>query len=94
VLQFTVGRSTILMVVLLAIICVQIPRAKASSMETFFECLKTCKTDEQICFKDCEEAPGCEAAKKLCINVCKSARNACERRCFYKNKSDDSEFFR
>ena len=92
VLQFTVGRLTILVVVLLAIICVQIPRAKAVSMDAFFQCLKACKKDEELCMKKCEEAPGCEATKRLCAKACKSAGYACERGCFYRNRRDKTDF--
>ena len=93
VLQFTVGRSTILVVVLLAIISVQIPRAKAVSMGAFFQCLRTCEKNEAICIKDCEESPECKAGKWVCIKACNSARNLCERRCFYKNENDKTDLF-
>ena len=83
VLQFTVVRLTILVVVLLAIICLQIPRAKAVSMDALLQCLKACKKEKDICLKNCEEAPGCEVAKTRCTKVCKLAGHACEKRCFY-----------
>ena len=92
VLQFTVGRLAILVVVLFAIISVQIPRAKAVSMDAFFQCVTACRKDNEICMKNCEEDTGCKAAKWLCAKACTSTWYACERGCFYKNERDKTDF--
>ncbi|KAI0227579.1 hypothetical protein LSAT2_021944 [Lamellibrachia satsuma] len=80
--KFSVGKTGVVLFLLVAIFFSQFPETTATHIDIFFTCITSCSEDKQECILQCEEGNKCAAFSKFCKELCLSAQSFCEERCF------------
>ena len=85
VLQLSVGRSGVVLLLVLAIFCCQFPDTTCSRspkhMLFYIWCIDPCAKKLKSCFEQCQENNTCEASRNFCKDLCWRAEHICEKRC-------------
>ncbi|KAI0224068.1 hypothetical protein LSAT2_024903 [Lamellibrachia satsuma] len=83
--KFSVGRSGVVLLLLLAIFCCQIPDTTCSQPPKFLLfyiwCIEPCANEFNSCVAHCQENNTCEASRNFCKDLCLKAANICETKC-------------
>ena len=83
VLQFSVGRSGVVLLLLLAIFCCQFAETSAAEgLRKLALCVQLCNDETVHCVRHCHEDTACARFIKLCEELCFSADKACDEKCF------------
>ena len=85
VLQRFLGRSIVVLLLLLTILCSQCSEATSTFLYRYYSCKMACSADADECIKQCEENKTCAASRKFCKDMCFSAVRFCKKRYFDAN---------
>ena len=85
VLQLSVGRSGVVLLLLVAIICCQFPDTTCSRppkyIVFYIGCIQPCAKKLKSCLEHCQENNTCEASRNFCKELCWKAEQICETKC-------------
>ncbi|KAI0224945.1 hypothetical protein LSAT2_024077 [Lamellibrachia satsuma] len=83
--KFSVGRSGVVLLLLLATFCCQYPDTTCSQIPKFvlhfMLCIEPCAKEFSSCVAHCQENNKCEASRNICKDLCLKAANICEIKC-------------
>ncbi|KAI0228113.1 hypothetical protein LSAT2_021402 [Lamellibrachia satsuma] len=85
-IKLSVGRSGVVLLLLLAIFCCQCPETTCTWVPSkylvyYFMCLEPCTKDLRSCLAHCRKSNTCEASRKFCTDLCAKVWNICEEKC-------------
>ncbi|KAI0222249.1 hypothetical protein LSAT2_026505 [Lamellibrachia satsuma] len=86
--KFSVGRSGVVLLLLLAIFCFQFPETTCSGppkhLAYYISCIEPCNDKLQSCNAHCQENNTCEASRKFCRDLCLKVWESCTKKCYEK----------
>ena len=84
-LQLSVGRSGVVLLLLLAIFFCQFPDTTCyrppKHMLFYIWCIDPCANKLKSCIEHCQENNTCEASRNFCKDLCLKAANICQTKC-------------
>ena len=85
VLQVSVGKSCVVLLMLVAIFCSQFPVTTCSRppkhLLYYVSCMEPCSKELKRCVARCRENNTCEASRKFCSILCLKAWESCIKKC-------------